>query len=181
MKKKMRSLLLVAGVTLAWQAFAAELRPAGVFVEGGEGDHAVHAASIGAVWPWSWQHATASGAWAGYTEAWLSRWNARGAGGRSDFDHVGVAPMFRYRGAHGASPWFVEGGVGLIFMDRRFATPDKQFSTRWNFADTLGVGRNFGTRGQHEVALRITHFSNAGLKRPNPGQNLLRLKYAYLF
>jgi lipid A 3-O-deacylase len=180
--KKLRSLLLVAGATtFAWHAFAADLRPGGVFMEGGEGDRAVHAASIGLVWPWSWQHATAAGAWTAYTEAYLSRWSARVDGGRSDFDHVGVAPMFRYRGTHGASPWFVEGGIGLIYMDRLFTTPEKKFSTRLNFADTLGVGRNFGERGRHEVTLRFTHFSNAGLKRPNPGQNLLRVKYAYFF
>jgi lipid A 3-O-deacylase len=179
--KKMRFLLLVAGATLAWQACAADLRPAGVFVEGGEGDHAMHAASLGVVWPWSWQHATASGAWSGYTEAYLSRWRARETDGHADFDHLGVVPMLRFRGRHGASPWFVEGGIGLIYMDRLFTTPKKQFTTRLNFADTLGVGRNFGTRGQHEVTLRFTHFSNAGLKRPNPGQNLLRVKYAYLF
>lgn len=178
---KMRSLLLLAGATLAWQAFAADLRPAGVFVEGGEGDHALHAAAVGAVWPWAWQRATASGAWTGYTEAWLSRWSARESDGRADFDQVGVAPMFRWRSARGASPWFVEGGIGLVYMDRGFTTPKKHFSTRLNFADTLGVGRNFGARRQHEVTLRFSHFSNAGLKRPNPGQNLLRVKYAYLF
>jgi lipid A 3-O-deacylase len=181
MKKKIRFLLLLAGATLALSSMAADLRPGGVFVEGGEGEHGLHAASLGLVWPWSWHHATASGVWSGYTEAYLSRWRAKAGGGRADFDHVGVAPLLRYRGANGASPWFAEGGIGLIYMDRLFTTPDKRFSTRLNFADTLGIGRDFGERRQHEVTLRLTHFSNGGMKHPNPGENLLRLKYAYRF
>lgn len=179
--KKMQLLVLLAAVILVSPAFAADWRPGGVFVEAGEGDHGLRAASVGVVWPWSWQHATTSGAWSGYTEAYLSRWRMREIEGDAAFDHVGVTPMFRYRAEHGASPWFAEGGIGLIYMDRLFETPKKHFMTRWNFGDTLGVGRTFGARGQHEVTLRFTHFSNAGLKRPNPGQNLLRVKYAYLF
>jgi lipid A 3-O-deacylase len=182
MKKKIRFLLLLlGGATLALSSMAADLRPGGVFVEGGAGEHGLRAASIGLVWPWSWRHATASGVWSGYTEAYLSRWNAKADGGRADFDQAGVAPLLRYRGASGASPWFAEGGIGLIYMRRLFTTPDKQFSTRLNFADTLGIGRNFGQRRQHEVTLRVTHFSNGGMKHPNPGENLVRLKYAYRF
>jgi len=31
------------------------------------------------------------------------------------------------------------------------------------------------------VALRIQHFSNAGLSEPNPGANFVQLRYAYTF
>jgi lipid A 3-O-deacylase len=179
--KPIRSLLLLAGASLTLHSFAADLRPAGVFVQAGEGEHAVHAATIGLTWPWSWQRAMGSGQWTGYTEAYLSRWSARDTTGRRDFDQVGIVPLFRYRGARGNSPWFFEGGIGLSYMDRLFVTPDKQFSTRVNFADVLGIGRSFGEQRQHEVTFRLSHFSNGGVKHPNPGQNLVRLKYAYLF
>jgi lipid A 3-O-deacylase len=177
---QIRSLLLAAGAAMALQSYAADLRPAGVFVQAGEGEHSMHATSVGAVWPWRWERATASGRWTAYTEAYLSRWSARTSGGRVDFDHVGVVPLFRYR-ANANPHWFAEGGIGLIYMNRLFVTPDKQFSTRLNFADTLGIGRSFGEREQHEVTLRFTHFSNGGMKHPNPGQNIVRLRYAYLF
>lgn len=177
-----RILTTLAGVLLALpSAQAMDLRPGGVFAQAGSGDHSMHAAAVGLVWPWSWQHAMGPGQWTGYTEAYVSRWNARANGGRANFDHVGVAPMFRYRWSGGRSPWFVEGGVGVIYMDRLFASDAKRFSTRLNFADTLGVGRSFGEREQHEVTLRFSHFSNGGFKHPNPGQNLVRLRYAYLF
>jgi lipid A 3-O-deacylase len=174
-------LLLAAGATLAFSTLAADLRPGGVFLAAGGGDRAVRSASIGLAWPWSWHYATASGAWSGSTEAYLGRWSAKVDGGRADFDQVGVVPLLRYRGAHGGSPWFAEGGIGLIYMNRLFTTPAKRFSTRLNFADTLGLGRSFGGRRQHEVSLRLTHFSNGGVKHPNPGQNVVGLKYAYLF
>lgn len=174
-------LVLVAGATLAFSSLAADLRPGGIFLAAGGGDRAVHAGSIGLVWPWSWQHATASGVWSGSTETYLGRWSANFDGGRIDVDQVGVVPLLRYRGADGASPWFAEGGIGLVYMSRLFEIPRKRFSTRLNFADTVGLGRSFGERRQHEVSLRLTHFSNGGMKHPNPGQNVVGLKYAYLF
>jgi lipid A 3-O-deacylase len=178
---RIRCAVLLAGATLALQSFGADLRPAAMFVQAGEGEHSVHAVSIGLVWPWAWQRASASGRWSGSTELYLSRWSAPVAGGRADFDHVGIVPLLRYRGANGDSPWFAEAGIGLSYMNRLFVTPDKQFSTRLNFEDTLGVGRSFGARRQHEVTLRFTHFSNGGVKHPNPGENLLRLRYGYFF
>jgi lipid A 3-O-deacylase len=66
-------------------------------------------------------------------------------------------------------------------MDRTYRTSEKQFSTHFNFADVLGAGRNFGEGQRHEVSLRLTHFSNGGFKHPNPGMNLVRLRYGVMF
>lgn len=178
---KTRLLALLAGAMLAFDACAVDWGPGGVVVQAGSGEHSVRAASIGLVWPWAWRHATSSGQWSGYTEAYVGRWNAKDHGRRLDFDHVGIVPLWRYRGAGGSSPWFVEGGIGLVYMDRVFVAGDRRFSTRLNFEDTLGIGRSFGERQRHELTLRFTHFSNGGVKRPNPGQNMVRLRYAYLF
>jgi len=45
----------------------------------------------------------------------------------------------------------------------------------------VGVGFNFGEQRQQEVALRLQHFSNAGLHNPNPGENFLEVRYAWRF
>ena len=34
---------------------------------------------------------------------------------------------------------------------------------------------------RHELALRLQHFSNAGIKHPNPGENFVQLRYAQGF
>jgi lipid A 3-O-deacylase len=178
---KTRYLLLPAAALLAFQCAAADLRPAGMFVELGQGDRSTQAASVGLVWPWAWQHAAGTGQFGGYTEAYVSRWSARGVDGRSNFGQVGLAPMFRFRPDAGRSPWFAEAGIGLTYMNRLFSTPDKQFSTRFNFRDVVGLGRSFGEGNRHELTLRLMHFSNGGINHPNPGQNIIGLRYGYLF
>ena len=62
-----------------------------------------------------------------------------------------------------------------------YRSADKRFSTKFNFGDHLAVGRTFGDRGQHDVGLRFQHFSHAGIKEPNPGENFLQLRYARRF
>jgi hypothetical protein len=52
-----------------------------------------------------------------------------------------------------------------------------RFSTRFNFGDHLAVGLRFGPRGEHGVALRLQHFSNGGIEKPNPGEDFLQLRY----
>lgn len=173
-------LMLLAGAMLAPGA-SADLRPQGMFVQAGAGEDAARALSVGAVWPWSWQRQVRGGRLEGITEAYVSRWSAKDNGGRTGFTQVGVVPLLRYRFGEGRSPWFVEAGIGLTYMHRIYRTSEKQFSTRLNFADVLGAGRNFGEGQRQEVSLRLTHFSNGGVKEPNPGMNLVQLRYGVTF
>ncbi|WP_295958487.1 acyloxyacyl hydrolase [Rhodoferax sp.] len=119
------------------------------------------------------------------TLAWdlyLSDWKADALPGvRSQFSQIGLVPMFRYRFDAGQSPWFVEGGVGVSYLDESYQTANKSFSTQWNFSDHLGVGRSFGVERRQELGLYVKHVSNAGLRRPNPGETFVLLRYAYAF
>jgi lipid A 3-O-deacylase len=94
---------------------------------------------------------------------------------------IGVVPMFRYRFADGQSPWFLDGGIGLSYLAATHHTPSDPFSSRWNFSDHLGVGRNFCARHQHELSLHAKHVSNAGLRKPNPGETFVQIRYAHRF
>ena len=82
---------------------------------------------------------------------------------------------------------FDRNGLGLSYLDGTYSKPSpgkpqgRVFGSRLNFAARLGVGRSFGEQGRHEVSLNYQHFSNAGLKRPNPGEDFLQLRYAYKF
>jgi lipid A 3-O-deacylase len=60
-----------------------------------------------------------------------------------------------------------------------FQTNHKRFSTEFNFGNHFAIGRQFGERSQHELALRVEHFSNAAIEHPNPGENFVQLRYAY--
>ena len=47
------------------------------------------------------------------------------------------------------------------------------------FSDNLAVGHTLGSG--HELSLRLLHVSNGAAKKPNPGQNLLQLRYAFSY
>lgn len=173
-------LILLAAAMPALDA-RADLRPQGMFVQAAAGEDSMRALDAGLVWPWSWQRQVRGGRLEGITEAYVSRWSVEDNGTRAGFTHVGVVPVLRYRFDQGRSAWFVEGGIGLIYMDRLYRTSAKQFSTHFNFADVFGAGRNFGEGRRQELSVRLTHFSNGGLKHPNPGMNLLRLRYGVMF
>jgi hypothetical protein len=43
----------------------------------------------------------------------------------------------------------------------------------------LALGRSFGSGDRHEIALRAKHFSNGGVREPNPGLNFVQLRYSF--
>jgi lipid A 3-O-deacylase len=159
----------------------ADWRPRGMFLEGGVTDHGSLSATVGGLWLWGWHHESALGDVTGISELWVSHWSARERDGRQGFTQVGIQPLLRLRFDGGRSPWFMEGGVGLSFTDTLYRTEGKQFSTQFNFIDSIGAGRSLGADRKREVSVRVTHFSNARIKRPNPGENFLQLRYAVRF
>ena len=174
--------LAAAAAALSLNAQGMDLMPSGAFVIGSVAPHSTDTIGVGAIWPWAWRKQAAGGEFSGITEAYVSYWKADAfAGGRESLTQIGVVPMFRYRSEQGRSPWFAEAGIGLSTMNNLYTTPHKQFSTRFNFVDSIGVGRSFGAQQQHELGVRITHMSNGSIKHPNPGENFLQLRYARMF
>ena len=154
--------------------------PTSVFVQAATGGD-THAVTTGLSWDWNKQWAIAGGRLDGYWEISLSGWSYPSMDGRRTawLGQVGAVPTFRYRPDEGRSPWFCEIGVGVSLTTTVYESQRKRFSTSFNFADHIGVGRSFGGNREHEISLRIEHFSNAGIKHPNPGENFLQLRYSY--
>lgn len=74
--------------------------------------------------------------------------------------------------------YFLEAGVGPTYISRTdFA--GKELSTRFQF--TTHVGGGMVVNDVHQFGLRWTHVSNAGIKRPNPGLDLIQANYTYRF
>jgi len=65
-------------------------------------------------------------------------------------------------------------GVGVSYKTEH----DGLVSTRWNFAEQLGVQFRF-KGGASAVELCVRHWSNAGLRLPNRGQDFVTLTYAF--
>ena len=171
--------LLCLALAVAGGGAVAQQVPPPVFVQLGSGESRLVAAGVGLTAPWAWRRPLWGGQLGGYWEGSLGHWSVRGPGGRSTFTVLTVAPVLRYRPDTGRSPWFVEASIGLALMDRVYRTEAKRFSTAANFADTVGMGYTLGP--QSEVGLRLLHVSNGAAKKPNPGENLLQLRYGFVF
>ena len=117
-----------------------------------------------------------------YYEASISQWRADNASGaRTSYTQLAFVPTARWRLDEGRSPWFVDAGLGLSYLDGDYNTPEHRFGSRWNFTERLALGRSFGAQGRHEISLGLQHFSNAGIKKPNPGENFVSVRYAARF
>ena len=177
-----RIALVAVAAAFALPAAAVDLRPRAVFVEGALAEHDTVALTVGVSWPWSWRREWRSVDFTGTTELFLSHWRSLGNGGGHERTTLAaLVPLVRMRFEQGRSPWFVEGGIGLSVMDSKYRTPFKEFSTSANFYDVLAVGRSFGSQRNVELSLRLTHISNGSVKRPNPGENFLQLRYGMKF
>lgn len=178
--------MLLAGAALLAStapALAIDFTPRAASAQLGTGRHGTQMAGVGLIWDWNFERVRRSAALSAQTEVMISRWRYHAAGGGHDeLTQLAVVPSLRMRLDRGASPTFLEFGIGLSWFDRDFATDARRFSTRWNFYDMVGIGHTYGgAQGQHEVGLRLTHISNGGIRHPNPGQNFLQLRYAYRF
>lgn len=168
-------------IALPIGVLAADLRPAGFYVQGGLAEQRTYSVTAGLVWPWAWRRDFGRTELTGLTEAFVSQWSARIPESRHSLTQVGVLPLLRLRFDGGRSDWFIEGGIGLSVMDHAYRTTTKRFGSTFNFVDVLGGGRSFGVNRSREVALRLTHVSNGHVKEPNPGENFLQLRYAVMF
>jgi lipid A 3-O-deacylase len=170
----------VAGLCLLFTTLsqAQTQQGVGMYLEAGEARHhgaSTDAQTLGVRMPTDVRFC--SGRLALSVDGYASRWHAEALPGeRDNFTQLGLVPMLRWRFDEGRSPWFVEGGVGVSYLVNGYRTRNKEFGSRWNFSDHLGVGYSFG---RHEIGVYVKHVSNAGLKDPNPGETFYQLRYGY--
>ena len=176
---------------LAMSAGAARAEPDGsnwwkpnqVFVQAGIAEDA-KALTAGLVWMTDWSRAFRAGVFNLYWEVSFGRWSAdqpSGSSGSSWVTQVGLTPVLRWYPGGGSTRWFMEGGIGANAVLPIYRSRDKRFSTTFNLGSHLAVGIPFGDQDRHELALRLQHFSNAGIRRPNPGEDFVQLRYTFRF
>lgn len=124
---------------------------------------------------WSY---TLGGDWGRLTldaEAGVAYWKARHDDRPGNAWQFTLTPMLRWWMTPSV---YLEGGVGAsVFSTTHVA--GKEISTAFQFADQIGIG--FRPAVNHDISLRFAHYSNASIKRPNPGLNSLQLNYVYRF
>jgi hypothetical protein len=69
----------------------------------------------------------------------------------------------------------VEAGLGLSLHDRPYRVARVQQASRLNFQEEVALGYHLGAG--RAVSLRLAHMSNAGLRKPNPGETWWSLRW----
>ncbi len=137
----------------------------------GSGDESATVYRLSAHKPFNsrwWQSDT--GYLSGHHELSLSWWE----GNENSLGTLSYTPVLAYYRPLSQKHYilFVEAGVGVALLtDTEFGRRD--LSSNYQFEDLLGVGLLFGPESRHSLALRLMHYSNAGLKKPNNGMNLI--------
>ena len=91
---------------------------------------------------------------------------------------MGITPVVRWQG-NSALGWFGEIGIGANYVSPKYDNAGKIMGTPFQFGDFAGVGYQFNP--QLSVSLKFKHFSNAGIKEPNPAVNFGIVRLAYSF
>ena len=160
---------------LGWQ-------PDAVFSQVGAGT-ATDSWSVGA--QWHWRRAWLLRDWLLLRGRWefaVGRWRAdEGASGDEAWvTQLSAVPSLRLSGSSSRG-WYAEIGSGPSVLMPVFQSRSRSFSTELNFQSHLAVGQALGAHGENDLALRIEHFSNAGIREPNPGMDFVSLRYTYRF
>lgn len=110
------------------------------------------------------------GALTGYWDAGYTYW--KGDKG-SDNHSISLSPVLVYEFNGDVVKPYIEAGIGVsLFENTRIES--RRLGSSFQFEDRLGLGVRFYNQA---LGLRVTHYSNAGLKSPNDGIEAYSLHY----
>lgn len=140
-------------------------------------------ARVGIQWKWEVEWLKTSETHVGgYWDLSLAQWHLkRYQNNPSVTDRItvlGITPVFRLQN-NTLSGLYAEIGIGANYLSHLYDNDGKKLSTRFQFGDHLGVGYVF--ENNLDVSLKIQHFSNGGIKRPNSGVNFAIIRVSYPF
>lgn len=129
----------------------------------------------------AWRRWALGEAWrlSAYTVASVANWRAREETEHRELWDLGIAPVFRLERARTLP--YLEASLGAHLLSRRQINGNREFSTAFQFGEFVGAGVAFGARHELDLALRLQHVSNGGIKNPNPGLTFVSLALGYRF
>ncbi len=163
-----RVVLLVACLMLVSGAAVAENRGYGVFLGYGQGsdDTDIFRLGMQRAFPARWFQ-TDMGYLSGYFEMGVSHWKKSG----DDINGLSFAPVAAYyfRTFLPDVLLYLEGGIGAICIDD-YHIGSRNLSTNFLFEDRIGVGLRIRSA---DANLRFLHYSNASVRGPNDGLDVI--------
>ena len=119
-----------------------------------------------------------SGYWEASAGYWKEKQHNNIPGQERNLWDIGFTPVFRFQNDNKKGIYY-EAGVGVHLLSELYNNDDNRLSTAFQFGDHIGVGYVF--QNNWEVALKLQHFSNGSIKKPNSGANFVEMKVAYHF
>ncbi|MES2324532.1 MAG: acyloxyacyl hydrolase [Pseudomonadota bacterium] len=117
-----------------------------------------------------------------YWDLSLAQWRGNSyknvPGQHQNITDIGLTPVFRFQ-SDSLKGWYAEGGIGVHLLSERYDNDSNFLSTAFQFGDHLGAGYVFDNKW--ELGMRLQHFSNANIKKPNSGVDFLLVKLARRF
>ena len=121
-------------------------------------------------WDKSWLQSN-TGRLTGYWDGAYTYWEGDKTSGNNS---LSFSPVLVYEFAGQNVKPYVELGIGVaLFSETEIENND--LGSSFQFEDRFGVGLRFA--GGHEVGIRATHYSNAGISSPNNGIESYALHY----
>ena len=171
--------LAAAALALCQAAAAQSAAPRLGYVQLGVAEHNVHTEAVGVRLPW---HTFGNGRWQLDADLSVAHWSSRpwiDGGSRRSTVVFEATPAFRFEASNYL---YLTGGIGLTLANRKYRNHGRRFSTFYNFATHLGAGVWLdGAQRTHALELRVQHVSNGSIKKPNPGEDFLQLRYLHSF
>ena len=119
-----------------------------------------------------------SGYWEASAGYWQEKLYRNVPGNKENLFDVGFTPVFRFQNDNKKGLYY-EAGIGVHLLSELYNNDDNRLSTAFQFGDHIGIG--YVLQNNWEIGLKLQHFSNGGIKKPNSGVNFVELKAAYHF
>jgi lipid A 3-O-deacylase len=137
----------------------------------------------GMQWAWERQWRNSDGTHVGgYWDLTLAQWQSsryrNQPGNKHLLTAIGITPVFRFQNDSLAG-LYGEAGIGLHHLFDLYDNNGRQLSTNFEFASHVGVGYVF--QNSLDIGVKIQHFSNGSIKKPNNGVNFIVLRTSYRF
>ncbi len=90
----------------------------------------------------------------------------------------GLTPSLRWGGKSSLGA-YAEAGIGIHYLTEKYNNNGRAMGGNFQFGDYIGAGYLFNSH--FDVTVKFEHFSDAGIRKPNPAINFAIVKLAYVF
>lgn len=138
-------------------------------------------ARLGVQWNWDRQWWRSNGTHlGGYWDLSFAHWRGERfqntPNARQSLNAIGITPVLRLQNDN-RKGLYAEIGIGMHLLSEHYDNNGRQFSTSFQFGDHVGFGYVFANNV--ELGMKLQHFSNASIKKPNDGVNFISIGLRY--